>query len=55
MVSSRFHHDENYVDFKIFFDNIMPTTSCNSNIVLHGLTIVAWAHTRTIDFVYTYK
>ena len=50
-VSSR----SNYVDFKCFFDNITPTTSCNSNIVLHGLTIVAWAHTRTIDFVYTYK
>ena len=55
IVSSRFHHDENYVDFKIVFENIMPTTSCNSNIVLHGLTIVAWAHTRTIDSVYTYK
>ena len=41
--------------FYIFFDNIMPTTSCNSNIVLHWLTIVAWAHTRTIDFAYTYK
>jgi hypothetical protein len=52
IVSSRFHHDENYVDF---FDNIMPTTSCNSNIVLHELAVVAWAHTRTIDFVYTYK
>ena len=23
----------------------MPTTSCNSNIVLHGLPTVAWAHT----------
>ena len=33
----------------------MPTTSCNSNIVLKGLAIVAWAHTRTIDFAYTYK
>jgi hypothetical protein len=51
IVSSRFHHDdENYVDFKFFFVNIMPTTSCNSNIVFQGLTIVAWAHTRTIDF-----